>query len=467
MKWPPQYDDAYLPPDGQPYWFPRVETMDPEERLEIILGSIRSQMGWAYYHSGLYRRMWDEAGVHPKDVRTLDDFHRVPILTKQDIREDQAQHPPFGSNTCEDPQNIMRIHGSTGTTGAPTVLLIGRGDWHRIANAHCRVMWGMGLRPSDMVFIAAPFSLYMGSWGALVGAERLGARCFPFGAGSPGQTRMAVRWIVAARPSVFYGTPSFALYLAETAREDGIDPRADFGFRIMFFSGEPGAGISATKRKLEETYGARIMDSGSTGEMTPWMSNGECAEAQGMHLWQDIVFTELVDPETKRVVPYGGEGVPVYTHLERTSQPMIRFWSGDLARWVDEPCPCGRTYPRLLQGIYGRVDDMVIIRGENVYPSAVENVVRDVSGFSGEFRMVITREGAMDELTVQAEYSDAEATLARSDPEATAALRTLLEERLRTTLGVRVEVELKAPGQLERTQFKARRVIDKRPSLRQ
>jgi phenylacetate-CoA ligase len=454
MEWPPHYDETYLPSNDQRYWFPEMETMDPEARMGIILAKLRPQVAWAYERSGLYKRIWGAAGAEPGDIKTLDDFHRLPVITKEDLRQDLINNPPFGSNICDDWLNIQRIHGSSGTTGIPTVLAISKDDWSRIGNAHARVMWGAGIRPSDMIFMASPFSLYMGSWGALVGSERIGARCFPFGAGSPGQTLMAVRWIQATRPTVFYGTPSFALYLAETAREQGVEPK-DFGFRVLFFSGEPGASIPTTRRALESTYGATIVDSGSTGEMSPWMTNGGCAENTGMHLWQDVVFTELLDPETKEVTPYGGEGVPVYTHLERTSQPLIRFWSGDLASWTDEPCPCGRTYPRMPRGIYGRVDDMVVIRGENVYPSAVENVVRSLPELTGEFRMVVTRERTMDELLVLAEYSEGNAGDAAS-------LRQALIGKLNSALGIRAQVEMKAPGELERTQFKARRVIDQR-----
>jgi len=452
--WPPQYDDTYLPPNDQEYWFPELETETPNARIERVLEKLRGQMAWAYERSPFYKRIWDAAGVAPADILTLDDFHRVPIITKDDLREDLIANPPFVSNICDDWSDIERIHGSSGTTGIPTVLTISRNDWQRIGNAHARIMWGAGIRPTDMVFMASPFSLYMGSWGALVGAERIRARCFPFGAGNPGQTKMAVRWIKATSPTVFYGTPSFALYLAETAREDGIDPKS-FGFHTLFFSGEPGASIPSTRATLQATFSANIIDMGSTGEMSPWMTNGGCAHSPGMHLWQDIVFTELVDSVTKEVVPYGSEGVPVYTHLERTSQPLIRFWSGDLSRWTDEPCPCGRTYPRMPMGIYGRVDDMVTVRGENVYPSAVENIVRGMPELTGEFRMIVTRERVMDELTVLAEYADGQKA-SRDD------IKSRLEATLAATLGIRAFVDLKSQGELERTQFKAKRVIDER-----
>ncbi|MEK9659178.1 MAG: phenylacetate--CoA ligase family protein [Chloroflexota bacterium] len=454
--WPPIYDESYLPAPDQAYWFPELETMDPDKRMDIILAKLRAQLGWAWERSPFYRRIWGAAGVTAGDLATLDldGFHRIPTITKENLRADLLENPPFGSNICDDWRSIERIHGSSGTTGIPTVLTISRDDWARIGNAHARVMWAGGIRPDDMVFIASPFTLYMGSWGALVGAERMRARCFPFGAGASGQTRMAVRWVQAARPTVFYGTPSYALYLAEVAREEGLDPRS-IGFRVLLFSGEPGASIPATRKALEDAYGAVVVDSGSTGEMSPWMSNGGCAHAPGMHLWQDIVYTELLDPATKAVAHYGAEGTPVYTHLERTSQPLIRFWSGDLASWVNDPCPCGRTYPRMPSGVYGRVDDMVTIRGENVYPSAVENVVRATAGLTGEFRMVVTRERIMDELTVLAEHT----------PEAAGELdatRQRLAGALQATLGIRAAVEIKRPGELERTQFKAKRVIDQR-----
>jgi phenylacetate-CoA ligase len=462
VSWPPVYDDSYMPPSGNPYWFRELETMDPKGREKLIVEKLRAQMQWAYERSSFYRRKWDEAGVKPDRIRTLEDFQDVPFVTKDEIRKDQAENPPFGSYLCIDPEEVLRIHGTSGTTGRPTAFAIGKGDWHRIANAHARIMWGAGIRPTDTIFIGSFFSLYMGSWGALVGGERLGAKCFPFGAGVPGQTLMGLSWMKEIKPTAFYGTPSYALYIAEVAKENGFDCRKDFRFRIMFFSGEPGAGIPSTKRLIEETFGCKCIDMGSTAEMTPWMTNGECEERRGMHLWNDVVYTELVDPKTMRVVPYGCEGVPVYTHLERTSQPMIRFWSGDLSMWTDEPCPCGRTYPRLPRGIYGRVDDMLVIRGENVYPSAIEEVLRATKGFGGEFRIIVSREKALDELRVQVEYSSEIQKAAEREPAILDRFEKEVASKIKAKVGLRPVLELMPPGTLERTQFKARRVIDRR-----
>jgi phenylacetate-CoA ligase len=455
-QWPPIYDPTYVPAPEEPYWNRALETMDPEEReRRIILPKLQSQLAYAYENSSFYRKKWDKAGIKPQDIRSLKDFDQLPCVMKEEIREDQAEYPPFGSNLCVPKKELARVQGTSGTTGKPTAFGISRGDMARIAEAHARIMWGFGVRRDDIVFIGSFFSLYWGSWGALLGTERLGATAFPFGAGVPGQSERGLEWMKEVRPTVFYGTPSYSLYLAEKARTMGIDPKKDFNFRILIFSGEPGAGVPSTRKRIEDTYGGICIDSGSTAEMAPWMTDGECAHRQGMHLWQDIVYAELVDRETHRKAPYGQEGVTVYTHLERNSQPMIRFWAGDISYWVDDPCPCGRTYPRLPKGIYGRADDMFVIRGENVYPSAIENVIRGIDGLGDEFRIVITREKTMDEMIVQAERSP------QADPSIIPELKVRLAGELKAR-GLRAVVELMEPGTLTRTEFKARRVIDRR-----
>ncbi len=456
INWPPKYDSSYIPSNDSPYWNKELETMDPEEREEkIIFPKLKAQLEYAYENSQFYKKKWDEAGIKPDDIKSLEDFENIPFVNKSDIRKDQMENPPFGSNLCISKQEIGRIHGTSGTTGKPTVFAVGKEDLKRIAEAHARCMWNFGVRPNDIVFIGSFFSLYWGSWGALLGTERLGATAFPFGAGVPGQTERALGWLKEIKPTVFYGTPSYALYVAEKAYENGYDPLKDFNFRILFFSGEPGAGIPSTKKKIEEIYGGICIDSGSTAEMTPWMSNCECNYRTGMHLYQDIVYAEVVDPETKKRVPYGSEGVIVYTHLERTSQPMIRFWSGDITMWVNDPCPCGRTYPRLPKGIYGRSDDMFIVRGENVYPSVIEDVIRSIEGFGDEYRIIITRDKAMDELIIQAEYAK------DVDISEIPKLKEKLEREMRIK-GLRTIVEMVPPGTLERTEFKSRRIIDNR-----
>jgi phenylacetate-CoA ligase len=295
-----------------------------------------------------------------------------------------------------------------------------------------------------------------------MGAERLRCKAFPFGAGAPGMTARAAMWLDSTKPQAFYGTPSYALHLAETAVCEGYEPRR-FGLKVMFFSGEPGASVPGVRDRIAETYGARVIDCGSMAEMTPFMNVSGTAETDGMLCWQDVVYTEVCDPNTYHRVPYGQRGTPVYTHLERTSQPMIRLASGDLTLWDNGPNPCGRTYPRLPQGVFGRIDDMFTIRGENVYPSEVDAVMNTLDGYGGEHRIVITRERSMDELLVRVEASPAHA--AKGDA-GCAALREEAARRLQKMLGLRAKIEVVAPGTFPRTDFKARRVVDDRDVFR-
>ncbi len=460
-SFPPAYDARYLPPPDSRYWFPRRETMPASEREKAILERLKAVCNYAYEQAPFYRRRWNEAGFHPSQLKSLEDFEdKVPVIHKAELRQSQASAPPFGDYLCIPDAEVFHIHGTSGTTGRPTAFAIGRNDWDAIANAHARIMWAMGMRPGDMICIAAILSLYMGSWGALAGAERLGAKAFPFGAGAPGMSIRCAQWLDTMKPAGFYGTPTYALHLAQAAIAEGLNPR-DFGLKYMFFSGEPGASIPGVRDRIAELYGAKVFDSGSMAEMTPWMNVAGSAETEGMLCWQDIVYTEVCDPATMRRVPYGRRGTPVYTHLERTSQPMIRLASGDLTLWTDEPNPCGRTYPRLPQGIFGRIDDMFTIRGENVYPSEIDAALNQTPGYGGEHQIVITREAAMDELLLRVEADDA--TLVNGKAEL---FRSDVSARLQKLLGLRTKAEIVAKGTLPRTDFKARRVIDDRAVFR-
>jgi phenylacetate-CoA ligase len=459
-SWPPRYDNSYRPAQNSRYWFPVRETMDAGERDKAIVLRLREVCDYAYTSCTFYRNKWDEAGFHPSQLRSLEDFERrCPVVVKADLREAQHRAPPFGDYLCVSESEIHHIHGTSGTTGRPTAFAIGRDDWQNIANAHARVMWGMGIRPGDIVFVAAIFSLYMGSWGALCGAERLGAKAFPFGAGAPGMSSRALLWLGMMKPKAFYSTPSYALYLAETAVREGLNV-ADFGIERMFFSGEPGASVPGVRDRIIEAYRARVFDCGSMAEMSPFMNVAASAEsASGMLCWQDVCYTEVCDPKTFERVPYGQRGTPVYTHLERTSQPMIRLVSGDLALWTHDKTACGRTYPSLPQGIFGRIDDMITIRGENVYPSEIDAALNKLAHYGGEHRIVVSRAGQMDELLLQVEAS---AELGARGAAAMEAFRMEVAGSVQSMLGLRTLVEVVAPGTYPRTDFKARRVIDDR-----
>lgn len=454
-SWPPRYDANYRPPPDQQHWFPVRETMDPEQRDEAVLGRIQQLMAYAWDKSPFYRRKWSEAGVEPGDITSLEAFETVPVIRKEELRVDQAEHEPYGSYLCVDPIEVTHIKGTSGTTGRPTAFGINQRDWIAIANAHARVMWGMGIRPQDVVLIGSPLTQYWGSWGAYSGAERLGAAVFPFGAGVQGQSLRTLQWMRQMKTTVFYGTPSYALRLAEVAVQNDIEP-GSLGLKKMFFSGEPGASVPAIRRRIIDAFDAEVYDSGSMGEVAPWMSLGAAANEPGVFTWQDLVYTEVSDPVTMRRVPYGSEGTPIYTTLERTSQPMIRLLSNDLTRWEAPDASRDRTYPFLPRGIYGRIDDMFQIRGENIQPNAIDDVVMSAEGYGGEHRIVISREGTMDELLVQVEFDPKQATTSED------VWVKRVSEDLRTVLGVGAKVVAVEPATFERTDFKARRVIDDR-----
>lgn len=457
--WPTKYDTTYKPSSNDSiYWFPELETMDEKARNEIIFFKLKNIISWAWEKSSFYKKKWQEAGVSPDTLKTLEDFSKFPVITKADLREAQKIDPPFGSYLCVPPEEVGRVYGTSGTTGIPTLFGVGREDFTRIAEAHARILWSAGIRPNDTVFIGSFFSLYWGSWGTLAGCERLGAKVIPFGAGIPGQTAVAAKLIARLKPTCFYGTPSYAFRLAEVAKKEGFEPKKDFSFRIMFFSGEPGAGIASTKKQLEDIFGAKVIDMGSTAEMTPWMTNAECVERTGMHLWQDIVYTEICDTKNYKPLSFGAEGTPVYTHLERTSQPMIRFVSGDLSTWVNDPCPCGRTYPRLPKGIYGRIDDMLVVRGINVYPNLIEDTLRSISGVGNEYRIILSKVGSMDELALEVEHNNIE----NNSPNVLRELSKQITDKVQSAIGVRPVVRIVESNSLPRTEFKSKRIIDKR-----
>jgi phenylacetate-CoA ligase len=226
-------------------------------------------------------------------------------------------------------------------------------------------------------------------------------------------------------------------------------------------SGEPGASIPSIRKKIEAAFGGRVFDSGSMAEMTPWAHLAESTGHTGMLCWQDIVYTEVCDPATRRRVPFGSEGSPVYTHLERNSQPMIRLLSGDLTRWEAVPSPCGRTYPVLPNGIYGRIDDQFTVRGENIYPSAINDIVSTLAGYGGEHRIIVSREDTMDRLVVQVEH------VSNLDGDGVSSFRQLAKDRLRATLGVSTEVLVVPHNTFERSDTKTNRVIDERELFRE
>lgn len=440
------------------YWDEARETMAPARRDEVILARIQHQLHRVYADLPFYRRHYDAHGFHPDDVKTLQDFTtKVPVITKKMLVADQQEHPPFGSYTqATRMDEIARIHGSSGTSGVPTLYAVSNDDWARAADVHAMAQWCAGIRPDDLVQVGFPFGLFFGGWGVVQGVEKIGAALFPLGVT---ESEKHLQFIETLRPTVFSATPSYCMHLMSVAAERGIDLR-ESSVRLLLVGGEPGGSLPGTREILETGWGATLVDAGSTSEMYPFQANVGCGAGTGTHIISDEIYPEIVHKDDLNVpVPDGERGAVIYTHLWRTSQPMIRFAPGDESYLSREPCPCGRTYPRLPEGVLGRLDDMLVVRGANIFPSAIETGLRSVPGFGPEFTIHVFKRGALDEIVVRAEYDPTVA----ADTAARAEARTAGEARLKSLTGIRVPIEVIEPGTLPTTVFKARRVVDERP----
>jgi len=442
------------------YWNEQRETQSRPAREAGVLSLLQRQLHRVYEELPFYRRHYDSHDFYPRQVTCLEDFTRlVPVITKAMLREDQAETPPFGSYLGVPESEIARVHGSSGTTGVPTLYGISHRDWDHIADVMAQGFYTAGVRPTDRVQLATVFGMFIGGWGSLLGCERIGATAFPIGAG---ETERQLELMYRMGSTVLICTPTYALHMLERARSLGYDTAAS-PLRLGIFIGEPGAAIPGTREVLERGWGMTVRDLATTSEMTPFASNAECEQGRGVHVLQDQVWTEIVDKQDpNRSAPEGTSGGVVYTHLHRESQPMIRFASRDESHMSYEPCACGRTYPRLPNGVYGRLDDMMIIRGANVYPSQVQRSLLSVPGTGVEFVVVLERPDAMDEATVRVEHDP---TISPADPRTFKdELAQAIKARLKNDTNVNFSVEVLDPETLERAVSKAKRVIDRRPS---
>lgn len=439
------------------FWDEARETRDPAERDEASLAQLQVQLRRCYAELPFYKRHWDAAGFHPDQATSFEEFtKRCPITTKKDLIADQAEHPPFGSYLGIEEQDIWRIHGSSGTSGTPTIYGVAKEDWDRGKEIFAITHWAMGVRPSDRVHYVFPFGMFFGGWAMLMAAESVGATTFPIGLS---ETTRHLEMLDQLQSTVIEGTPSYMLHMAEVAERVGFDTRGSSVKRALV-GGEPGGSIPATRAQIMEKWGLEsVCDSGTSSEMFPFCTNADCVHMNGLHVYSDEVWTEIVSPDdTSQLMPDGEIGSTVYTHLWRKSQPMIRYLVNDRATMIWEPCECGRTYKTMPGGLMGRSDDMLVIRGANIYPSTIESALRAVPGIGLEFRIHVTRQGAMDEITVEAE-------VAEDFSGDRAALEASASKELSSKCLVRVPLKLVDPDTFERATLKAKRVIDERPAL--
>src|SRR5713101_214648 len=349
------------------------------------------------------RAQWGAAGIHsPEDLRGWDDFARLPFTTKAELVADQAAHPPFGTNLTYPLERYVRVHQTSGTSGHPLFWLDTEESWDWWARCWGFVLRGAGLGPADRIFFPFSFGLFIGFWAGFEGARALGAMVIP-GGGQDSPTRLA--WMEKLGVTALVCTPSYALHLLEVARERGLDP-AKLPVRVTVHAGEPGANILAVRARIEEGWGARAFDHAGMTEMGAY--GFECAEQAGLHVNETEFIAEVIDPVTGRPAL---EGELVLTNLGRLGSPVVRYRTGDRVRLAESACACGRTFLRLEGGILGRLDDMLIVRGVNVFPSSIEGIVRRFPAVD-EFQIEVFRDGELDEVRVLLEVADASATVA-------------------------------------------------------
>ena len=431
------------------YWDEPLERLPQAQLVAHQLALLRERLSYVHERSPFYRRKLDGAGIRSDDVRTLDDVRRIPFTEKEELRLSQAANPPWGDFACITPREAVRVFQTSGTTGRPVRVMLSRTDWfetyyRQFSHFRC----GYGLTEDDVLFVPFNYGLYVAWWGFQTAMEKAGLMVIPGGGlGSKERLRAMLDWGATA----VCGTPSYLLYLAETARKSGIDLPSS-PIRKVVAAGEPGASIPATKKAIQAQWGAECFDDIGSTEISNF--GFECLAHEGTHVIEGMFLAEVVDPETLAPVPDGQVGELILTNLCCESVPLIRYRTRDLVRFNRAPCACGRTYLRLDGGVLGRSDDMFHFAGVNVFPGQVQDLLHQVDEFSQEYQLVVPPQGSGRHLRIRVE--PAREGLARGAVEAA---RERLVEMVKYRITVTPEVDVCEIGSLPRVEGKAKRVV--------
>jgi phenylacetate-CoA ligase len=418
--------------------------MDAEALRALQQERLVTTVRHAYENVPMYNARLRDAGVHPDDIRTIDDLQKIPFTVKDDLRD----HYPYGILAVPR-QDVIRFHASSGTTGKPTVVGYTRRDLDTWNALMARTYASAGVRKGDIVQNVYGYGLFTGGLGFHYGAETLGATVLPTSAGN---TKRQLQLMKDLQTTVIGCTPSYAVYLTEAAAQEGYVPAEDFALRIGMFGAE--AWSEEARQKIQGFFGMRAYDVYGLSELYGPGVAVECEEQNGLHIWSDEFLVETIDPDTGDVLPEGERGELVFTMLTREAMPLLRYRTRDLAAVSWAKCPCGRSHPRILR-VTGRSDDMLIVSGVNVFPSQVEEVLMNIGELGDQYEIVIDRE-LLDKLTVRVELGPEAAG------ESEESIRKKVEENLRAVLAIGARVELLEPGTIPRGAGKARRVIDLR-----
>ncbi len=424
------------------------ETM-PREALEAIqLKRLQTTVARVYNTVPFYKKRFDEVGVKVDDVSSLDDLRRLPFTYKDNLRDSY----PFGMFTVP-MDDVVRIHASSGTTGKPTVVGYTARDIQTWSELMARTLMAGGATSGDMIHNAYGYGLFTGGLGFHYGAEKLGASVIPI---SGGNTKRQVMIMTDFGPTILTCTPSYALLIAEVAEEMGVDFR-EFNFKAGIFGAEPWS--EQMREEIERKLNIKAMDIYGLSEIIGPGVSVECIEAQnGLHIFEDHFIPEIIDPDTEEVLPYGTPGELVFTTITKEAFPVIRYRTRDISVLYPETCRCGRTIVRMGR-VQGRSDDMLIIRGVNVFPSQIESVIMEIDGIEPYYQLEVTRESRLDTLTVKVEVNE---NVFSDEVKNLQNMERKLERNIKEMLSVSAQVKLVEPKSIQRSEGKAVRVIDKR-----
>lgn len=432
------------------YWNEEIETLSRPELEKLQLERLKEIVKFSYENAPYYKRSFDEAGVKPEDIKSLDDIAKFPFINKQTERETQGVGSFLGELCAVPEDDVVFISTSTGSTGVPTMSPFTKQDFDEFQDTESRWFWQIGMRPNDRYVHALNFSLYVGG-PDVIGAQNLGALCI-WGGTLPSERLLYI--LKTYQPTILWTSPSYAWQLGEKAKKSGIDPKKDLSIRKIIVAGELGGSIDTTRKAIEDLWGAELYDFYGLSDIFGACA-AMCDAKDGLHICEDQILVETVDIHTGEVLPAGSVGELVYTTLRKKARPMIRFRSGDIG-WIDNtPCSCGRTHGRI--HINGRKDDMFIVSAVNVFPSDIEAVIREVKGITGEYLIRIFEKDFTCKYSVEIEKSEGSTA---ADEQVAAEVSAALKARI----GVKpYEVKVHADGGLNtRSEHKSRRIIDER-----
>ena len=435
------------------YWNPILETLPPDKLRELQFKKFKRIFTWAYEKSKFHRGLYDQAGIKPEDIKTFDDIKRVPKVEKSMMRPIQRKDPfPYGDALCVPIEEVVIFRQTSGTTGQPVYQPDTWADWEWWSESWSYILYSQGYRRTDRVFLPFGYNIFVAFWAAHYAAEKLGCEVVP---GGVLDTEARILKMQELRVNAFMATPTYVLGIADTAKnKKNIDPRS-LGIKKITCAGEPGASIPATKKRMEEAWGAKVYDHAGATEIGAW--GYECDEQPGgLHVNEGLFLVEIEDVDTGEIITEPGKrGKMIITAFDRIAQPCVRFDSKDLIEWADYPCACGRTYRIAKGGVVGRADDITKVKGVLLAPSAIEEVVRSFKELSDEFEVIVTKKGDIDDIALKIEIKtehegERESILAR------------LKDQLRVNTNLGYKIEVHPFGTLPRYDVKAKRFKDLR-----